>query len=258
MVPSEPALVAVEGGAGDGGGGGGGTRHLVVSDLHIGFEARLAANGVFVGKNSSVSETIAGICAMIRGEGARSLILLGDTKSGTGSITRAEWDDVPRFFEEVSRLAEIVLIPGNHDAGIDRLARGNVTLAGPSGIVIQNTLLTHGHAMPSENFAHVDGVIMGHIHPVYLDEGSVLNGRRVWVSARVKRQDVFPSASGGMDLLLVPSFNRYLYAERGRRGGGTRGSTSPIIRRITGFESARVVTLDGSIIGDAGALDRVI
>lgn len=248
MVPSKPALV-VESGAD-------GRRHLVVADLHIGFESRLAANGVFVGKNSTVGQTIDDISGIMRDEGARSLILLGDVKSGTGSITGSEWRDVPRFFEEVGREADITLIPGNHDANIRRLIPGNaVTMTGPSGMVLENTLLTHGHAMPSENFAHAERVVMGHVHPVFFDEGSVLNGQRVWVSARVRRQDLFPSSRGSMELLVVPSFNRYLYTTHRQK---RRRSISPIIQRVSAFESARIVTMDGSIIGDESSLRMVI
>ena len=250
MVPSKPALVIQEGER----------RHLVVADLHIGFESRLAANDVFIGGNSTVGETAAEIAGIIREERIDSLVLLGDIKSGTGSITRAEWDDVPRFFEEVARVADVSVVPGNHDAGIQRLIPDGVTQISTSGLVLGNTLLTHGHAMPSENFAHVEGIVMGHVHPVFFDEGSVLNGERVWVSARVQRRDLFPSASGGrsdgVGLLLVPSFNRYLYATHRRGRGG--GPTSPILRRIKRFESALVVTLDGAVIGDEGVLDRVL
>ena len=47
IVPSHPALILE-----------GKNRTLVVTDLHIGFEANLAANDIFVGKNTTVNETI--------------------------------------------------------------------------------------------------------------------------------------------------------------------------------------------------------
>jgi len=244
IVPSKPALIIDDK-----------ERHLVVADLHIGFESRLAANGVFLGKSSTVGETIEEIGGIIAAEGIGSLILLGDIKSSVGSITGTEWDDVPAFFEEVRKMADVSLIPGNHDANIQRLVPDSVTLTGPSGMILGNTLLTHGHAMPSENFSHVERIIMGHMHPVFFEEGSVLNGQRVWVQARAQRQDLFPSARGEIELLLIPSFNRYFYATRRR---GHRRSISPIIGRIKRFESARIVTLDGSVIGGEDVLDCVI
>lgn len=244
IVPSKPALIVEDK-----------ERHVVVADLHIGFESRLAANSVFLGKGSTVGETIAEIREIIVGEGIGSLILLGDIKSSVGSITRAEWDDVPVFFEEMRKIADVSLIPGNHDANIQRLVPDGVTLAGPAGLILGNTLLTHGHAMPSENFSHVERIIMGHMHPVFFEEGSVLNGQRVWVQARAQRQDLFPSARGEIELLLIPSFNRYFYAAHRQR---RKRSISPIIGRIKKFGSARIVTLDGSVIGGEDVLDRVI
>ena len=47
------------------------------------------------------------------------------------------------------------------------------------GIVIDDVLLTHGHSMPSENFSSVNRIIMGHIHPVFFQDDSLVNGERV-------------------------------------------------------------------------------
>ena len=47
IIPSKPALILE-----------GKNRSLVVTDLHIGFEANLAANKIFVGKNTTINETI--------------------------------------------------------------------------------------------------------------------------------------------------------------------------------------------------------
>lgn len=61
----------------------------------------------------------------------------------------------------------MILIPGNHDANIQRLVPDNITMVSSTGMVEENILLTHGHTMPSKNFSHVDKIIMGHIHPVF-------------------------------------------------------------------------------------------
>ena len=47
------------------------------------------------------------------------------------------------------------------------------TMISSTGMVEENVLLTHGHTMPSENFSHVDKIIMGHVHPVFFQEDSV-------------------------------------------------------------------------------------
>jgi metallophosphoesterase superfamily enzyme len=122
-------------------------------------------------------------------------------------------------------------------------------------VVLENVLLTHGHTIPSENFAHVDRIIMGHVHPVFFDEDSVLNGQRVWVSIKTKKENIFPSSSGELEIIIIPSFNRYFYATKKKQ---YKRSISPIIERIKDVSSARIVTLDGAIIGNEAVLSQVI
>ncbi len=244
IVPSKPALLVQDE-----------KKYLVVSDLHIGFESKLAANNVFIGKNSTVQETISEITDIIKQQKPDSLMLLGDIKSSIKSITNAEWSDVPIFFEEMKKMLEVILIPGNHDSNIQKLIPEDITLISPSGLVLDNALFTHGHTIPSENFSHVEKIIMGHIHPVFFDDESVLNGQRVWISLKSQKEDIFPSAKGQLEILLVPSFNKYLYATHKQK---YKKSISPIIQKIKKVQSAKIVTLDGSIIGDENILEKII
>lgn len=234
-------------------------RYLVVSDIHIGIESKLATNDIFVGKNSSVTEIIAQIKNIIESSKPDSVILLGDIKSSTSVISKTEWHDVPLFFEELQKhVSEIVLVPGNHDANIQRLMPKDVTMTGPSGLVLEDVLFTHGHVMPSENFAHVKKIVMGHVHPVFFDKESVLNGQRVWVSLKAQKQDIFASAKNLIEVLLMPSFNKYLYATHRATQYKKKRSISPIMQRITRVESAKIVTLQGSIIGDEHVIHKVM
>jgi putative SbcD/Mre11-related phosphoesterase len=230
-------------------------RHLVATDLHIGFESNLASNQIFIGKNSSVNESIELISSIIESENPDDLILLGDVKSSIKTISRNEWDEVPLFLKRLQEKTSVILIPGNHDSNIQKLVPDGITMIGSLGLVIENALLTHGHTMPTENFSHVDKIIMGHVHPVFFEEDSVLNGQRVWVSLKAEKEKIFPSASGEIEITIVPSFNRYFYATRKKT---YKKSTSPILERIKGFSSAKIATLDGTIIGDESLLSQVI
>ena len=73
-------------------------KNLVITDLHLGFESKLALNSVFLGKNKTVNEITNEIEHIISKTKPDSLILLGDVKSGIKSITKIEWDTVPVFF----------------------------------------------------------------------------------------------------------------------------------------------------------------
>ena len=244
IVPSQAALILE-----------GKTRNLVVTDMHIGFESSLASNDIFLGKNTSVNEIISELYKIIDTTKPDSLILLGDVKSSIKSISKNEWNDVPLFFEKMKNKIDTTLIPGNHDSNIQKLIPDGITLVSSKGMVVDNSLLTHGHTMPSENFAHVDRIIMGHVHPVFFQQDSVLNGHRVWVSIKTTKQMIFPSSSGEIEVTIIPSFNKYFYATHKKQ---YKKSISPIIEKIKEISSAKIITLDGAMIGNESLIDHVL
>ena len=244
IIPSKPALILE-----------GEKKSLIVTDIHIGFENTLASNEIFIGKNSTINETIQELLEIIDKEKPDSVILLGDVKSSIKSISRNEWDEVPMFFKKISEKCDVTLVPGNHDANIQKLVPDNISMISSTGVVDENILLTHGHTMPSENFSHVDKIIMGHIHPVFFQEDSVINGQRVWISMKTEKENIFPNKSGELEIIVIPSFNKYFYATHRKK---YKKSISPIINKIKSISNARIVTLDGTIIGDESIIDQVI
>jgi metallophosphoesterase superfamily enzyme len=231
-------------------------KYIAVSDLHIGLESELGGRGVTV-RSSLLGEMEEGLLTLLSSEKADGLILLGDVKNTVGSISKQEWDDMPRFFKRLSSVTDVYLVPGNHDGNIRHLVPDSVNVIGSRGMVIEDTLFTHGHSLPSDARSHVSKIVMGHLHPVFIKAGSVVNGQRVWIYIRVKKKALF-SQQGSVEVIIVPSFNRYLYAE----GRGPRRSTSPIISRVkasTGaIQKCVVATLDGSIVGDDSLLQSVL
>jgi len=243
IVPGYPALM-IEGTK----------KSLVITDLHLGFESNLSLNNVFLGKNKTVIEITKEIEKIIKKTKPDSLILLGDIKSGIKSITKTEWDVVPVFFERINKLIDTVLVPGNHDANIEKLMPNGITLASSKGIIVDEILLTHGHTMPTENFSQVNTIVMGHVHPVFFQEDSLINGERVLISIKCKKQKIFSSRSGELELIILPSFNRYFYTTQKKF---YKKSISPIIEKMNVIK-AKIVTLDGTIIGDEQLLSSVI
>ena len=243
IIDSEPALVLENE-----------KKNLVISDLHIGFEHKFSSNKIPNSKNSSVNDIINNVKKIIKKENPDTLILLGDVKSSIQNITKSEWNDVPYFFEELKSI-EIILIPGNHDANITRLIPDNVTLISSKGMIIDDVLLTHGHTMPSKNYSNVNNIIMGHIHPVYFDENSLLNGERIWISIKTDKSTIFPSAKGKINITIVPSFNPYFYATEKRY---YKKSISPIVEKIKGSAIAKIATLDGTIIGNESIINQIL
>ncbi|MDX1596339.1 MAG: metallophosphoesterase [Nitrosopumilaceae archaeon] len=244
IIPNKPAMILE-----------GDKKYLIITDIHIGFENSLAVNEIYVGKNSTINETLQEILELIEQNGIDTVILLGDVKSTIKNISRSEWDEVPMFLEKLSKKANIVLIPGNHDSNIEKLVPENITITSSYGMVLDDVLLTHGHTMPSENFSYINKIIMGHIHPVFFDDSSIINGQRVWLSIKTKKENIFPNRNGEIHITVVPSFNKYFYATQKRT---YKRSISPIIEKIKQASSAKIITLDGSIIGDEALLSQVI
>lgn len=244
IIPGKPALL-VEGQK----------RYLVITDLHIGFESNFAANEIFIGKNTSLSETVEEISEIIDSKKPDSIILLGDVKSSIQGISKEEWKEIPAFLNKIKEKCDVVLIPGNHDSNIQKLVPEGISLISSYGMVEERTLFTHGHTMPSENFSSVEKIIMGHIHPVFFQEDSIVNGQRVWISIKTQKGNIFPSQTGEIEITIVPSFNRYFHATSKKK---YKRSISPIIEKIKKVSSVRIITLDGAIIGDESLLDHVL
>lgn len=243
IVQSQPALILEDK-----------KRYLVVTDLHIGFENTFVTNDIHVEPRDLVHETIQNLEAIIESQRPDFLLLLGDIKASVEAISKIEWDVIPLFFE-IGKKVETIVIPGNHDGNIQKLVPGWVSISSSSGLVINDVLLTHGHVMPSENLSHVNKIIMGHVHPVYFQEGSVLDGQRVWVSIKTEKSKIFPSASGPIEIIVIPSFNKYFYATYKKFH---KKSISPILECVKNPQSAKIVTLDGSIIGNESLMSSVL
>lgn len=243
IIPSQPALILEET-----------QRFLIVTDLHIGFEIGMISNDINIRSESMIEEIRSNLDAIIDLEKPDNLILLGDIKSGIDSISKIEWQTVPLFFE-IGKKINTIVVPGNHDGNLSRLLPDYITMTSQSGLVIGDTLLTHGHVMPSENFSEVNRIIMGHLHPVYFQEGSVLDGQRLWVSIKIKKNIIFPSSKGDLEIIIMPSFNKYFYVTSKRYH---KKSISPILERIKNNQFAKIVTLNGSIIGDESLLKNVL
>ena len=231
-------------------------RYVAVSDLHIGLEAELALKGVTV-RQTLVPDMLAELFGLIESEHADGVVLLGDVKHTVGSISKQEWEDIPSFLKQLSARADVYLVPGNHDSNIRHLVPESVNVASAKGMALVDTLLVHGHAMPSDVRSGVRRIVMGHVHPVFVKKGSVVSGQRVWVSMQARKEALFSSEAGLVDVVVVPSFNPYLHAagEKWRHR-----SISPIITRVVqaGVEKCIVATLDGSVVGDAAVLPDVL
>jgi uncharacterized protein len=236
---------------------GDGRKYVAVSDLHIGLEAELGNKGITV-KPNLVADMINELLGLVESEKADAIVLLGDVKHTVGSISKQEWDDIPAFLRQLATKADVYLVPGNHDSNIRHLVPDSVNVASAKGMALDDTLLVHGHSMPSDLRSNVRRIVMGHIHPVFLKRESVIHGQRVWLYLQAKKEALF-SEQGLVDIVVVPSFNQYLYATGEKY---YHKSISPIISRVInydkGVQKCLVATLDGSVVGDNAVLPNIL
>ncbi len=233
-------------------------RYVVISDLHIGFESHIYTRGIAFDERIFFDEMIQELSDLIKSNKAQAVILLGDLKSTVGSISRQEWQKIPRFFKLLSEITDIYFVPGNHDSNIRFLMPENINVMSSKGMVLDDTLLVHGHTMPTTARSYIKKIVMGHIHPVFLRHNSVINGQRVWIYLKIIKEAIFPGSQGTLDLVILPAFNRYLYAINERR---YTKSISPIIDKAiksNAVQQALIVSLDGSIVGDIETLMKII
>jgi uncharacterized protein len=215
----------------------------------MGFESDLNLRGINVDSKYSLNTMLEELHYIIESHRIDGVILLGDVKNNIQNISKQEWNEVPEFFKILSRHTNIFLVPGNHDARIRFLIPQNINIMSVKGMVLEETLLVHGHVMPSSARSSIKRIVMGHIHPIFSKCNSVVDGRRIWLYIRANREMIFPGNAGTLDIIIMPSFNKEIYAIH----KGYHKSIAPIIKRAIEFnaiKNAMVIAMDGSILSD--------
>ena len=72
---------------------------------------------------------------------------------------------------------------------------------------------------------------------------------------KTTKEQIFPSSFGELEITIMPSFNPYFYATKKRF---YKKSISPLIGRLEQITEAKIVTLDGIIIGNKSILADLI
>jgi metallophosphoesterase superfamily enzyme len=161
-------------------------RVLVISDLHIGNAYLLQNRDIAIDWYNIIKELEIELRDVAISKKVNSIVLLGDIKNNIYKVEKADWNLIPNFLHSLSKICEVYLIPGNHDSRIGLITPENVHLIGAKGMVLDDILLTHGHTFPSDLRSNINKIIMGHIHPTFFRENSVLNGQKIWIFLKVK------------------------------------------------------------------------
>lgn len=246
---------------------------LVVSDLHIGFEASLAKQGIHI--PSQTSKMLKLMLKLIKISKPSSIIILGDLKHTIARIEIEERRDIPSFLNElIKRVESVKLIPGNHDGSIKSLLPSSIEILPSSGFIAQeNVALIHGHAWFSLKLLKCKGLIMGHMHPVvaFKDHFGFKSFKQVWVKASFNKVNLVnvlakrfknklkETSINLSQCLIMPSFNPLLGGQPVNLAWGREKSEKeyigPLLRSNSlNLMDAEVYLLDGSFLGKVSTL----
>jgi putative SbcD/Mre11-related phosphoesterase len=251
-------------------------RTMVIADLHIGWEVAVSRKGIHLPTQTpKLLERLKSVVSQYKPE---ELLILGDVKHTVAAAEKAEWHDVPDFFNELNKCTrEIRVIRGNHDGNLEPLLPGNIKLLPGTGIMLGKVGFFHGHQWPSPAILACKTMVMGHVHPVVSlrDPAGFRITRPVWIKANCDRKQLekalmqrhklegaenHDTESEVLQLFIMPSFNdflggRPLNEKRLDHDGQAEMVVGPIFRsQAVDMERAETYLLDGTFLGTLGQL----
>lgn len=256
-------------------------RTLVIADLHIGWEMAVSRKGIHL--PTQTPKLLGRLKDLICQYKPEELLILGDVKHTVATAEKAEWHDVPDFFNELDKYTrEIRVIRGNHDGNLEPLLPENIKLLPGTGIMLGKVGFFHGHQWPSPAILACKTMVMGHVHPVVSlrDPAGFRITRQVWIKANCDRKQLVKTLmqrhkikdgksheawhhrkeSEALQLFIMPSFNdflggRPLNEKRLDRDGQAEMVVGPIFRsHAIDMEKAETYLLDGTFLGMLGQL----
>jgi metallophosphoesterase superfamily enzyme len=224
-------------------------RTLVIADLHFGIESDLARHGWHFASRSL--ERLQRVTALLERVRPDRLLLLGDVKQSVPFTTRQEWRELPDVLSALRARAPILVVPGNHDPGIERFLAPD-ELAEKTGVVVDGVGYLHGHTVPGPVLAG-QLVLVGHHHPQasILDEVGCALRAPVYLVAELDDACLgFPAADRPTRALFVPAFNELAGFDVRKI---VADPSSPVTRCLR-KETVEVLLADGTLLGPIGAL----
>lgn len=241
-----------------------GRRFLILSDLHLGYEVELAREGIYF--PNQLPNILERVLKLLENYGVDTLVLLGDVKHRVAGVSWRESRQVVELLQKLkNNVNEIIITPGNHDAGIMSLAGNMARVVSGRGFRIGEVWMLHGHCWPPPQAADAKLIIIGHTHPMISLARGPGSRRKVFLAMKTSRSRFvrglagkiweakkaeYRSTRGEVRLLVLPHFNNALQGvELSQLLEGGRG-ISPLLRSgIFSLSDASILLLDGSRLG---------
>ena len=172
--------------------------YLIISDLHLGYEQSLNAEGIMVPK-FQYPHIVNRLNEIKQKSSCNKIIVNGDLKHEFGQISRQEWTETLKFLDYLKiNFDEIILIKGNHD-NFTKFIADKMDLLVYENFSIDNSLITHGDKIPTKlNDYVVENIVIGHEHPcIGLRSGERIENIKCYLKGEYK----------DWNLIVMPSFN---------------------------------------------------
>ncbi|WP_321508618.1 metallophosphoesterase [uncultured Methanoregula sp.] len=222
-------------------------RLLIVADMHFGIEADLAMHGLYFRSRSA--GRLERLQRTIDQADPDELILLGDVKHSIPTLTRQEYDEMPKILEALRGRIPIRVFPGNHDIGIERFLEDR-ELMPKEGAILDGVGYLHGHMYPAPALGgHL--IVVGHHHPLLSirDEVGCALQAPAYIRAGLdtKKLGLKPAPGTGAvsRALFVPAFNEISGYDILQI---VKNPFSPISRCMV-HEETEIILADGTYIG---------
>ena len=225
-----------------------------MADLHLGLGLDRTSTSTASQVAAQMSRELITTAA---GRGAKRIVIAGDSKHpivGVPALLR------PLLFEFFAELLEagfrVDAILGNHDVGLVPGLPREVKVFPPSGMVIDDVGIFHGHCWPSKQVLSASQLVVGHLHPGYrfaptADEEAPK--RRCWVRAELDPAALDPSARDrypirSRRIVVLPAFHPLAGTEALNKESPARGR-SFLFQRFLSRGNCRAYLLDGTDLG---------
>jgi putative SbcD/Mre11-related phosphoesterase len=172
--------------------------HLIISDIHIGYEGALNRDGIMVPR-FQYKKILERINEIIRKYEPKKVIVNGDLKHEFGRITSQEWKESKDFIEFLkTNFHETILIKGNHD-NFTKFIAEKTGLEVYESYDVDDYVIMHGDKLPDKKtLKNSKTIIIGHEHPCI----GIRNGERL-----EKIKCYMKGNYHDKNLIVMPSFN---------------------------------------------------
>ena len=198
--------------------------YLIISDLHLGYEQSLNAEGIMVPKFQY--PLIVNRLEQIQQKSSCSNIIVnGDLKHEFGLISRQEWNETLKFLDFLKEsFEEITLIKGNHDNFTKFIAQ-QTDLEVQDSILVGKSLIMHGDKILPElaenESSNAETLIIGHEHPcIGIKSGERVEKIKCYLKGQYEK----------WNLTVMPSFNFVTEGSDVLR----ENALSPFLKKISG------------------------